>query len=156
MPVGITYEHFSGAGKLAMINYGFPFNKQHIKAPINTAGFVVEFNQNIHNQTLGLAYVNPQLVQNTPAHVSFSKHWQNAGKNCSIDYLHQAHSSLPKTSIAGVVEIVLWPIYFLTGVMAKIITKGNQFYDSISFGLFALLWPIYGVLVVKVVGYFLQ
>ena len=145
VPVGLTYEHFVGAGKLAMVNYGLPITKQQIKAPINTAGFVVEFNQNIHNQTEKLAYVNVQLQQHTSAHLAFRKHWQNLGNKSSVAYLHQPHQStkpLSKQPFMGF-DVVLLPLYWLISAVARVTTRGSIFYDSVSLGLFALLWPIY-------------
>ena len=145
VPVGLTYEHFFGAGKMAMVNYGVPFNHHHIKAPINTAGFVAEFNQNIHHQIEKLAYVNVPLQQHTEAHVAFRKHWQFAGKKSSVSYLHQPHKSsqpLRKQPFIGF-DFLFLPVYWLVSIVANVATKGNNFYDSVSLGLFALLWPIY-------------
>ena len=145
VPIGLTYEHFIGAGKMAMVNYGVPFNKQHINAEINTAGFVTEFNQNIHNQTEKLAYVNVQLQQHTAAHIAFRKHWQFAGKKSSVAYLHQPHKTTQPVSRPPFIgfDFVLLPLYWLISIVANVTTKGSVFYDSVSLGLFALLWPIY-------------
>lgn len=148
VPVGLTFEHYRGAGKSAVVNYGAAFGKEDVNGG-NT--FVQQFNQHIITQTIQLAYINPALKPNTPAAYRFNEAWQQVMKQPN-DVVKQLYETFPQTTIEHKKLnqlslwhklIFTWPFYSAMAWIADRTTKNTIFYDAVLFGLTILLFPFY-------------
>lgn len=151
VPVGLTYEHFKGAGKSVLINYGKTLHQSDFITKTNAADFVQLFNNRIVQELQQLAYINPNIQQQSAEHHKLISAWQHAESN-QQDILHVLKQEHWLTSNQNITKIFsakftllfwLWPHYKAMQIITQKATNGNIFYDSILFGLTLLLSPFY-------------
>lgn len=151
VPVGLTYEHFKGAGKSVLVNYGKTLHQTDFNTQTNAADFVQLFNTRIVQELQQLAYINPNIQQQGAEHLKLINAWQNAESNQKdiLAVLKQEHwltlsPNIPKLFSAKLPLLFwLWPHYKAMQIITQKATKGNIFYDSVLFGLTLLLAPFY-------------
>lgn len=165
LPIGLTYEHFDGAGKSLIINYGTPITKNDLKESIGAPNFVQQLNDKIASALQELAYVNKNLKSDSPEHNHMMNVWHDAEKkggdvlsvlkqstNQPINQSTNQHS-VKRTLTKFHLSLFVLPHYWLMHIIATKLTKGSVFYDSILFGFTLFLLPLYlitlGVLVVS-------
>jgi 1-acyl-sn-glycerol-3-phosphate acyltransferase len=150
VPVGLTYEHFTGGGKSLLVRYGKPITSMDMKAYLDTPGFTQQLNHRIAQQLENLVYVNPLLKENGDEYGNFVWLWKTAEKK-KLPILDSL-KALPITSVKPEAKrwitllhygIIALPHYWLMMLIAKKLTKGSVFYDSILFGLTLFLFPLY-------------
>jgi 1-acyl-sn-glycerol-3-phosphate acyltransferase len=151
VPVGLTYEHFDGGGKSLIINYGKPITKNDLKDSLGAPNFVQQLNDQIAKALNELAYVNKDLRSDTPEHNQFMQSWQQAEKQKEAVLRVLKRSSVEPglkqsykkwfTPIHATVFAL--PHYWLMMTIAKKLTKGSVFYDSILFGFTLFFLPLY-------------
>lgn len=158
VPVGLTYQHFSGPGKSVLIRYGKPFSKADFSANIAAPDFTQQFNARISEAITGLAYVNNRLIEHTPEHHAFVQAWVQAEKQ-SADVLQELKKEEKKGS-SGLglhrihASVITLPHYWLSKAITGKLTKGSVFYDSILFGMYWFLLPLYLMGILALVLYF--
>lgn len=161
LPVGITYQHYQGANKSAILNYGNYLNKEEFTYQANMSSYVTDFNNKIAKQFDKLAYINPTLHENTIQHNSFMAKWQQSeAKNMDVlaqlkttNWVNKNAAFKQPLNAKYFLLIWLWPHYkFMQFITAKA-TNGNVFYDSILFGLTLLLSPLYVLSLILIVFY---
>lgn len=159
VPVGLTYEHFSGGGKSLLIRYGTPITQSQMQPYLTAPGFVQQLNDRIQNQLEQLAYVDTDLQEDTTNYKKFVFAWKAAEQKGTDVY-----SELPKSRAASGVASKRWitplhygvislPHYWLMILVAKRLTKGSVFYDSILFGLTLFLFPLYWITLLVLIFY---
>lgn len=151
IPVGITYEHFIGEGKNILINIGKPLHKEDFDYQKNEALFVKELNEILSNTFKKLAFIDHSIEKNKVALTNFSHHLNALATNyrmsgeAIIRDLYQNKSPIkikPRISFISA-SLLFRPFYAFCFWMAPKIVKQKIFLDSIIFGLFILLWPLY-------------
>ncbi len=151
VPVGLTYEHFKGAGKSVVVNYGKTLHQTDFNTQTNAADFVQLFNNRMVQELQQLAYINPNIKQQTLEHLNLIKAWQHAESN-QKDILHVLKHEHWLTSTQKTPSLFeakhpllfwLWPHYRVMQIITQKATNGNIFYDSVLFGLTLLLAPFY-------------
>lgn len=159
IPIGLTYEHYTGIGKNLLINIGKPFGRESLIEIENEALFVKKFNEKISNSLEDLIYVNPNLVEGSLEHQDFRKKFQKAVKeNKSNSEIIQSLKSIETSQNklrepAFIVYSILFaPLYFLSKWLAPKIIKQPLFFDSILFGLVLFLWPVYLIILGLLLG----
>ncbi len=162
LPIGLTYEHFDGGGKSLIINYGKPISKSDMKEYIGAPNFVQQLNEKIATALQNLAYVNKDIGSDSPLHNQMMQVWQDAEKK-GEDVL----SKLKQTPLTGSTRstkrhftrihltLILLPHYWLMNMIAKKLTKGSVFYDSILFGFTLFSLPLYLIFLMGLVLYFI-
>lgn len=151
IPVGLTYEHFKGAGKSVLVNYGKTLYQNDFNTQTNAADFVQLFNNRIAQELQQLAYINTSLIPHTKEHNHFINAWRDAELNQQniLSVLKQEHwlTLNPKTPRLFSAKLPLlfwlWPHYKTMQIITQKATNGNIFYDSVLFGLTLLLAPFY-------------
>ncbi len=159
VPVGLTYEHYRGAGKNILINIGKPIGKNQFNEEDNEAMFVRKFNEKITQELGVLAYINPALKEGTPAYTNFRGVFQKEIQQQQpvqkiIDALHTHNGEGLKVRENNfiVYSLLFLPLYKMVYWLSPKIVKQSIFFDSICFGLFMLLWPVYLVLIGLLLG----
>jgi 1-acyl-sn-glycerol-3-phosphate acyltransferase len=151
VPVGLTYEHFDGGGKSLLIHYGNPITKQDLQDSLGTSNFVQKLNEKIATALNEQAYVNKTLESGTPQHNQFMRTWQQAEKQ-GADVLKALKQSTVEPGVKQSYKKWITPIhltlfalphYWLMKAIAKKVTKGSVFYDSILFGFTLFFLPLY-------------
>jgi 1-acyl-sn-glycerol-3-phosphate acyltransferase len=151
VPVGLTYEHFKGAGKSVVVNYGKTLHQTDFNTQTNAADFVQLFNNRMVQELQQLAYFNPSIQQQDAEHLKLINAWQLAESNQKdiLTVLKQEHwlTSNPLTPKLFSAKLPLlfwlWPHYKTMQIITQKATNGNIFYDSVLFGLTLLLAPFY-------------
>lgn len=151
VPVGLTYEHFKGAGKSVVVNYGKTLHQTDFNTQTNAADFVQLFNNRMVQELQQLAYFNPSIQQQGAEHLKLINAWQLAESNQKdiLTVLKQEHwlTSNPLTPKLFSAKLPLlfwlWPHYKTMQIITQKATNGNIFYDSVLFGLTLLLAPFY-------------
>jgi 1-acyl-sn-glycerol-3-phosphate acyltransferase len=166
IPVGLTYEHFDGGGKSLLINYGKPITKQDMASSLGAPNFVQQMNDKITKSLNELAYVNKTIQPNTPAHNQMMGVWQAAEKKgedvlATLKQTQLTHgevnspsrakprdstelTSSTKRSFTKIhASLFMLPHYWVMMAIAKKLTKGSVFYDSILFGFTLFAMPLY-------------
>lgn len=151
VPVGLTYEHFKGAGKSVLINYGKTLHQYDFTTNTNAADFVQLFNNRIVQELQQLAYINPYIQQQSAEHLKLINAWQHAESNQKdvLSLLKQEHWLTSNQNITKIFSAKfpllfwVWPHYKAMQIITQKATNGNIFYDSILFGLTLLLSPFY-------------
>ena len=167
IPVGLTYEHFDGAGKSLIINYGTPITKDDMKNYVGTPNFVQQLNDKIANAIQQLAYINKEVESDSPLHNQMMQVWQEAErkkqdvltllKNSTNQLINQStNQPSPKRILTKFhLSQIALPHYLLMKFIAKKLTKGSVFYDSILFGFTLFLFPFYVIFLIGLVFYFI-
>ena len=150
VPVGLTYEHYHGAGKNILVNFGQPIEKDEFADIQNEAQFVRIFNDRISAEFEKLAYIDGELKEGSSEYFSFSLRFQQLCKahkdGIKILELLKQHSDIKGNSMKMPFiqkSILFAPLYLLSKWLTPKIVKQHLFFDSISFGLVMFLWPIY-------------
>lgn len=154
VPVGLTYEHFKGAGKNIMVNFGKPILKEEFVGITNEAQFVRNFNEKLYHELGELAFINETLQEATPDYYGFSHlfhslcHKTKDGYKILSSLKHDVKNSNETNRIPFIKKSLLfWPLYMLSTWLTPKIVKQPLFFDSISFGLVMFLWPIYLIVI---------
>ncbi len=151
VPVGLTYEHYKGAGKSIVLNYGKALHQNDFNTQTNAADFVQLFNNRMVQELQQLAYINPDIQQQSAEHLKLIHAWQYAELN-QKDVLSILKQGNWLTSNKNTTKIFsakfpllfwLWPHYKAMQIITQKATNGNIFYDSVLFGLTLLLAPFY-------------
>ena len=151
VPVGLTYEHFKGAGKSVLLNYGNTLHQTDFKTQTNAADFVQFFNNKMVQEMQQLAYINPNIKQQSIEHIKLVNAWQHAESNqkdilvmLKQEFWLTSNTNTPKLFNAKFTFFFwLWPHYKAMQTITQKATNGNIFYDSVLFGLTLLLVPFY-------------
>jgi 1-acyl-sn-glycerol-3-phosphate acyltransferase len=154
IPVGITYEHYQGEGKNILINFGKPIHKEAYNYQKNEALFVKELNEDLCKNFEELAYINKDMNTSKEDYQFFSfrfdrlvNHSKLSGaqiiNNLKIDTKESLNRSYPSFIKA---TLLFWPFYLFCKWLAPKIVKQKIFLDSIIYGLFLILWPLYLVI----------
>jgi 1-acyl-sn-glycerol-3-phosphate acyltransferase len=161
VPVGLTYEHFDGGGKSLIINYGKPITKNDFQDSLGASNFVQQMNEKIASALSELAYINPSLQSDTPEHYSMMHTWQQSERKeedvlGALKQMPQGAQQLTssKRHITKLHwSLVMLPHYWLMMAIAKKLTKGSVFYDSILFGFTLFLFPLYWLTLLGILLY---
>lgn len=157
LPIGLTYEHYKGGGKSILINIGEPILESEIPDNENEAVFVKQFNFKIHEALNKLAYINNKMQEGTSMHLGFRAHLQQLVKKHRnapqiIKGLHEPVTSLVVSNNNFIRQTLLfWPLYAFCNSLAKRMLKSGLFFDSVSFGLFIFLWPVYLLMIITII-----
>lgn len=151
VPVGLTYEHYKGAGKSVLINYGKQLTQMDFNVIGSAAHFVELFNNRIVLDLQQLAYINNGLGPQSIEHKFLINAWQHAESTQQnvLKVLKQeqwltSNPNRPKLFSAKLPLLFwLWPHYRVMQMVTQKATNGNIFYDSVLFGLTLLLAPFY-------------
>jgi hypothetical protein len=150
VPVGLTYEHFTGSGKSVVIKFGLPIDRFMNSTDESGASFVRWLNTILTEQLKTLAYINPELEYGSYAHQQFTHNWRLAERNRNdiLTSIQLTKSDLPLrqslTELPGLNgNVWMIPHYVLMKTVAKLLTSGTVFYDSVLFLLTILLLPFY-------------
>jgi 1-acyl-sn-glycerol-3-phosphate acyltransferase len=158
IPIGLTYEHFDGGGKSVVINYGKPITKHDMATSIGAPNFVQQMNDKIATELEKLAYINNKLQPGTAQHNAMMQVWQQTEQKGGdvLETLKQTqltpstHST--KRSITKLhYSIIMLPHYWVMKGIAKKLTKGSVFYDSILFGFTLFSMPLYWLMLLIVI-----
>lgn len=154
IPVGLTYEHYQGSGKNILLNIGKPITKNHFDENENEALFVRKFNDKVMQDLGQLAYINPALKVGTKEYQNFRGVFQQAVKNeKTVPKIIEALYTNKKEGLKVnehkflAYSLLFLPLYKLGNWLSPKIVKQQIFFDSISFGLFMFLWPIYLIVI---------
>lgn len=150
IPVGITYEHYEGEGKVVLINIGSAIQKEQVAIFGNETLFVRNFNQLVLEGLAKLIPVMPNMVSGDEQHKAFRAIMQE-----SATYNEEAASviaaiksgkiaSTPATNNRWIKDTFLfYPLYLFSEWFAQKFFKQKLFHDSVIFGLLLFLWPVY-------------
>ncbi|MCG9879856.1 MAG: 1-acyl-sn-glycerol-3-phosphate acyltransferase [Bacteroidia bacterium] len=158
VPVGITYEHYQGEGKNILINFGKAYTSDDLNYQKNEALFVKELNERLSHDFEKLAYIDRELTEDSEEHRKFTNQF-NQLNNSEINGLEivqklssKKQKPAPKKGASFIqLSLIFWPYYLLCSSLAPKIVKQKIFQDSIRFGLFIFLWPIYLLLLAGLV-----
>jgi hypothetical protein len=133
-----------------MLHYGNPITKAEMAAYVNAPNFVQQLNARIAGQLEQLAYVNRTQQSDTPEHGQMMHHWQQAEKQRKdvLGSLYANTATAPAKTrkrwfTKAHLSIIGLPHYWLSKAIARKLTKGSVFYDSIFFGLVLFAGPLY-------------
>ncbi|MES2778336.1 MAG: 1-acyl-sn-glycerol-3-phosphate acyltransferase [Bacteroidota bacterium] len=150
VPIGLTYEHFEGAGKSVMMQFGEPIIRTENTTNELGASFVKWLNSILTERLRTLAYVNPSLKPESIEHHQLIHTWKQAEHNNLnvLTTLYQSHSTIlptstPLFSTRFHKALITIPHYWMMQSLSKLFTKGTAFYDSILFVMVVLLLPAY-------------
>ncbi len=155
IPIGLTYEHYQGEGKIMLIHIGKSIKVNEFDIKGNEAQFVREFNQKVYNGLASLLPVYPHMKPNSNLHMQFRAQLQEqASKTTDISKILSSiqlneQSSQPKVKEYKIIQntLVFLPLYAFAKWVTKKLFKQSLFHDSVIFGFFLLLWPIYALMV---------
>lgn len=148
VPVGLTYEHYNGGQKNIFIQFGKPFGMDHFKDVQNEALFVKKFNEKVEEDLRNLAYIHEGMQENTEAYQSFRSRFQQAMNTSTPEKnvlkAMESFGSAPIKQFRFVQwSVLFYPLYAFAHWISPKIVKKRIFYDSICFGMFFFLWPVY-------------
>lgn len=162
VPVGLTYEHFSGGGKSVIVNFGEPITRNHFDEDMALNDLVKQLNTTISDKLKQLAYINPSLKANSPQHLALTSAWADAEKNSKnvLNVLQQndVKQSSSNKKLRWITKVhlgvIALPHYWLMQLVAGKLTKGSVFYDSVLFALVLFLFPLYWLTLLLLILYF--
>jgi len=152
VPVGLTYQHYDGGGKSLIVNYGKPITKASMRDTIGTAQFVSSLNEKLTAELSKLAYVNPSMHTNSNEHHQMMCVWNKAEKeNAAVLPKLYANTNKHKSDRDKFIPwltpihygVLALPHYLVMKMIARKLTKGSVFFDSVFFGLMLFLFPFY-------------
>jgi hypothetical protein len=147
VPIGLTYEHFEGEGKIMLINIGKPIVAEKFDLEGNEAQFVREFNLSVSEGLAGLIPVFPELKPKSKQHQVFRAQLRNLVQTetnvskilSSINLSSEGgNQSFRETKLIKT-TLVFWPLYAFSEWTARKLFKQALFHDSVIFGLLLLL-----------------
>lgn len=152
IPLGLTYEHYSGAGKSLIMNFGEPIYASDFTENDFKSGFTTVFNQLLQKRLGDLIYINNDLKENSQQHKKFMCNWDALeNKFKGADLLNEIRKGIPESTVVKQKlfpstihkTIVLIPHYAFCKWLTFKLTRGNVFYDSILLGLLVFVLPVY-------------
>lgn len=152
IPLGLTYEHYSGAGKSLIMNFGEPIYANDFTSIDFQSGFTAVFNQLLQKRLGDLIYINKTLEEGSEQHKKFMSNWDALEQKFKgADLLtglkkgfSESTEIKPKLFPSSIHKtIVLIPHYWFCKWLTFKLTKGNVFYDSILLGLLVFILPVY-------------
>ncbi|MDZ4669098.1 MAG: 1-acyl-sn-glycerol-3-phosphate acyltransferase [bacterium] len=150
VPVGLTYEHYKGAGKNILVNFGKPIERQDFEGIQNEAQFVRTFNERLFGELGKLAYIAPSMKEGDAQYTNFRQTFRRLcrGEKDGIQLLSKLNAQLDQTEKRRFIpfiksSLLFAPLYALSTWLTPKIVKQSLFFDSISFGLVMFLWPFY-------------
>ena len=161
IPLGLTYDHYSGAGKSLIMNFGEPIYATDFNENDFQSGFTVVFNQLLQKRLSDLIYINKSLVEGSGQHKKFVSNWDALEQKFKgADLFNELKKGFPENIIlkpkwfASSIHksIVFIPHYWFCEWLAFKLTRGNVFYDSILLVLLVFVLPIY-LLLLAMAGY---
>jgi len=163
IPIGLTYEHYQGEGKIMLINIGKGIKANEFDIQGNEAQFVREFNQRVFNGLASLLPVYPQLKPNSETHQQFRFQLkQEAAKTDDISKILssiqlQENQTKPAVKEYKIIQntLLFLPLYAFAKWLAQKLFKQALFHDSVIFGLLLFLWPVYLLLVFGLIRLFI-
>lgn len=160
VPVGLTYEHFDGEGKVLLMNFGKPIGKEEFSIDGNEAQFVREFNQKVYAGLSELVPVMPEMKEGSEEHHAFRAILQeSASVNTEAyrvinDIKQGIKANRPHSQVRLIKQtFIFYPLYLFSEWMAGKLFKQKLFHDSVIFGLILFLWPIYVVLLYSILSW---
>lgn len=150
IPIGLTYEHFEGAGKSVLMQFGEPITRNENITNESGASFVKWLNNMLTERLSALAYVNPLLKPQSTGHSQLMHTWKHAEQN-NLNVLHTLYETPVNIQPASASlfpsrfhkALITLPHYWMMQGMSILFTRGTAFYDSILFVLVVLLLPFY-------------
>ena len=162
IPVGLTYQNFTGAAKSVVVQFGTPIQKTDFNNPSQLSAFSVEFNDLLHKQLSKLAYVNRTLKEKSKAQQKMEWVFQQAEKAQTniIDHLNKPENWLEAVddSISKPMKwqyILVFPHFWLMRFITSKLTENSVFYDSVLVGLTFFLMPFYWLTFFILLFYFI-
>jgi 1-acyl-sn-glycerol-3-phosphate acyltransferase len=163
IPIGLTYEHYQGEGKVMLINIGKSIKASEFDIQGNEAQFVREFNQKVFNGLASLLPVYPNMKPNSEIHQQFRfQLQQKAAQTNNISNILSSINLQDGQAKAVVKEykiiqntLVFLPLYAFARWLAQKLFKQALFHDSVIFGLLLFLWPVYLLLVFGLIRLFM-
>jgi 1-acyl-sn-glycerol-3-phosphate acyltransferase len=163
VPVGLTYQHFDGPGKSLIINYGAPVTKNDLAGKLNAPDFTQQLNAKLAVEIEKLCYVNPSVQTGSAEHKKLAHIWYNAeSENRNVlEILKGAELSRAETFSRSIIKscihasAISLPHYWVSKAVTKKLTAGSVFYDSILFGLYWFLLPLYLLALTALILYFI-
>lgn len=150
IPVGLTYEHYNGEGKVLLINIGSAIQKEQVDIYGNEALFVRNFNQLVLDGLAKLIPVMPTMLPGDEQHVAFrailqeSATYNEEAASILADIKSGKKASTPAANNRWIKDTFLfYPLYLFSEWMAQKLFKQKLFHDSVIFGLLLFLWPVY-------------
>jgi 1-acyl-sn-glycerol-3-phosphate acyltransferase len=154
IPIGITYEHYEGEGKVTLVNIGEAIERNSLKIHENEAQFVREFNTKVFDSLAKLIPVLPNMKPNSEEHLNFRAQLQklarekkNVPEILEALNLDSTQHFKPKEYKNIKHTLVFWPLYAFCRAIAQKLFKQALFHDSVIFGLLLFLWPLYLLLI---------
>jgi|LakMenEpi03Aug12_release.lakeMendotaPanAssembly.Ray.scaffolds.fasta_scaffold10474_9 1-acyl-sn-glycerol-3-phosphate acyltransferase len=150
IPVGLTYEHYEGEGKVLLINIGTAIQKEQVDIFGNEALFVKNFNQLVFEGLEKLIPVMPKMLPGDEQHHSFrailqeSATYNEEAASVIADIKSGKLASVPASNTKWIKDtFVFFPLYLFSQWIAQKMFKQKLFHDSVIFGLLLFLWPVY-------------
>lgn len=150
IPVGITYEHYFGAGNQIFIRIGEPFKKSDFMGLPNASAEVEVFFRKLHETIPELAYIHPEMGPEHEDFDAFRHALQNGGSYHGdlpsiLQKARTAKGSDQRPANGNWIKYtgIFLPLDLFSRWLAKKIIHDFHFHDAIRFALFLLLWPFY-------------
>lgn len=150
IPVGITYEHYKGAGNTLIIQIGKAFNTDEFLSQPNENAEVSLYFKKLTDTIPQLSFIHPEFSHEHPDFQRFRSVLQNSKQpeSKTEDILEQArklNGDPAKVSHLNWIQLtgIFYPLYRLCLYLPHKIIKDTNFHDAIRFALFLLLWPFY-------------
>lgn len=150
IPVGITYEHFFGAGNHVIIRIGKPIDKSTFEGHQSMTREVEIFFNKLTEAIHELAYIHPEMG---PEHAHFNafrhtlqksiSHSGNIGKLLEEARTVKPNEQLPSNRNWLHYTLVFLPLYAFCKWAATRVIRDSNFHDAIRFALFLVFWPFY-------------
>jgi 1-acyl-sn-glycerol-3-phosphate acyltransferase len=145
VPVGLTYEHYQGAGKRVKVQFGEPMHATQLTTdPADYEKWLREFNDLLADR---IRQTMLEVPPGLPAHEQ-AQALSTYLTDCPVP------AASPFTRFLGSVgRAIHRPLYrYLSGRVAAR-TRGTVFYDSVLFGLLLYLYPVLVLLLSLLVSF---
>lgn len=162
IPVGLTYQHYKGAGKSLIINFGKAIAHADHNEKLEQSNFNLQFNEELSLKLKELIFIDDNLAEGTVQHQKFITNWNKLEAGLKGIELFKAiqkgfneRDIIPSKKIipsAIHASVIFIPHYWICSAITNKYTKKTVFYDSVLFGLLVFLLPIY-ILIVFSIGF---
>ncbi|MEO8150681.1 MAG: 1-acyl-sn-glycerol-3-phosphate acyltransferase [Bacteroidia bacterium] len=163
IPVGLTYQHYKGAGKSMIINFGSPLSRNDFIEILDQPNFSSQFNRQLRSSLEELIFTDDELVDGSIRQQKFITNWNNLEKKYNgVELLSKIKQGFNEKEIKPTkkfipsaihASIILIPHYWICSFLTGKFTKGTVHYDSVLFGLLVFLLPFYVLILIGI--YFL-
>lgn len=160
IPVGLTYQHYKGAGKSLVINFGKALTKKMYNENIELSNFYTQFNEELYSRLNELVFVDNKLTMNSILHQKFITNWNKLeGKLKGVELIRELKKGFNETEIKSSkklipsaihASLIFIPHYWICASITNRFTKNTVFYDSVLFGLLVFLLPVYVLILISV------